>query len=157
MLNRLLHALIESKNEAADDVLLDALALGSVAEKQLAMVALVRRKTLRGLGGVIGMYGELPETLQGEILRNIKAYHFALRECGRSERPELRLAAMKLIAIGRQGKLAYVLSENLHESDERLSKGATEAMVALARWIATTTRLLQRGPAEIPPRRRRSE
>lgn len=149
MFNRLLHALIESKNEAADDVLLDALALGSVAEKQLAMVALTRRKTLRGLSGVIGMYEELPETIQGDILRNVKTFHFALRECGRSDRTELRLAAMKLIAIGRQGKLAYVLSENLHESEERLSKGATEAMVALARWVATTTRRLQRGPVAV--------
>jgi HEAT repeat protein len=52
---------------------------------------------------------------------------------------------MKIIALGRQGKLAYVLSENLHESKEELSKAATEAMVALARWVAIETRKLQRG------------
>ena len=60
-------------------------------------------------------------------LQNIKAFHQALRECGRSERLELRTAAMKLIAISRQGKLAYVLSENLHDPREELSKAAVEA------------------------------
>src|SRR5204862_6523284 len=62
----------------------------------------------------------------------------------------MRLAAMKLIALGRQGKLAYVLSENLHDTDEALSKAATEAMVALARWVATETRALQRGGRDAP-------
>ncbi len=145
MLDRLLHALIQSKNEAADDVLLDAVRLGSVIEKQVALVGLMRRKTVRGLGGVVGLYESLPEAVQGEILRNVKVFHHALRECGRADRIELRLAAMQLIALGRQGKLAYVLSENLHEVDDRLSKAATEAMVALARWVATTSRSLQRG------------
>jgi HEAT repeat protein len=50
---------------------------------------------------------------------------------------------MKLIALGRQGKLAYVLSENLHDPDQSLSKAAVEAMVALARWVASETRKLQ--------------
>src|SRR5204863_881977 len=104
--------------------------------------ALSRRQSRRGLSGVIGQFGALPEPLQLQILGNIKTFHHALRECGRSERSELRLAAMKLIAIGRQGKLAYVLSENLHDLDENLSKAACDAIVSLARWIATETRNL---------------
>jgi HEAT repeat protein len=59
------------------------------------------------------------------------------------------MAAMKLIALGRQGKLAYVLSENLHDTDEALSKAATEAMVALARWAAIETRSLQKTPEKL--------
>jgi HEAT repeat protein len=52
---------------------------------------------------------------------------------------------MKLIALARQGMLAYVLSENLHDLDEALSKAAVDSMVALARWVAMETRALQRG------------
>src|SRR5438874_2001514 len=117
---------------------------GSESEKAAVLDALVRRQSTRGLSGVIGQFESMPEPLQLQILGQIKAFHHALRECGRSEQSELRLAAMKLIAIGRQGKLAYVLSENLHDLDENLSKAATEAMVALARWIATETRALQK-------------
>ncbi|MDB5288838.1 MAG: hypothetical protein JWL69_79 [Phycisphaerales bacterium] len=144
MLDRLLHALISSKNEAADDVLLEALRVGAMREQGPVLEALLRRKSVRGLCGVIEQYDKLPEPLQQDILANIKLFHHALREAGRSENVPLRLAALRLIALGRQGKLAYVLSENLHESDETLSKAATEAMVALARWVATETKRLQK-------------
>ena len=144
MLDTLVNALVVSKNEAADDVLLEAMWIGDERECRIALGALIRRGTVRGLGGVIERYASLSETLQSEVLAKIRAFHHALRECGRSDRPELRLAAMKLIALGRQGKLAYVLCENLHESDEAISKAATEALVALARWVATETRGLQR-------------
>jgi HEAT repeat protein len=144
MLDALVNALVVSKNEAADDVLLEAMAIGDDRERHIALGALVRRATVRGLGGVVERYQSLPEALQLEVLGKIRTFHHALRECGRSDRTELRLAAMKLIALGRQGKLAYVLCENLHESDETVSKAATEALVALARWVATETRGLQR-------------
>jgi hypothetical protein len=94
---------------------------------------------------VVGLYAQLPDPLKLVILQNIKSFHQALRECGRSDDEERRFAAMKLIALGRQGKLAYVLSENLHEADEKLAQAACEAMIALARWVATETRALQRG------------
>ncbi len=145
MLTRLVRALIGSKNEAADEALLEALRLGTERERGVALGALLRRQTTRGLGGVIELYDQLSEDLQRYVLHHVKTFHHALRECGRSERVELRLAALRLIALGRQGKLAYVISENLHESDERLSKAAVEAMVALARWVASETRGLQKG------------
>src|SRR5437899_2883193 len=109
MLQRLLHALVESKNEAADDVLLEALRLGSETEQSSILEALIERQSTRGLSGVIAQFDSLPETLQRQILPNIKRFHHALRECGRSTEQVDRLAAMKLIAIGHQGKLAYVL------------------------------------------------
>jgi hypothetical protein len=152
MLDRLLAALIASKNEAADDALLEALRLGVLREQQIALDALLKRQTVRGMGGVIGQYAALPEALQLQVLENIRAFYHALRECGRTDEVPLRLAALKLIALGRQGKLAYVLSENLHNSNETLSKSATEAMVALARWIATETRGLQRSDASEAPK-----
>jgi HEAT repeat protein len=145
-LDRLITALIESKNEAADDALLEALRLGTGPEQGVALDALFARKTTHGLSGVIGRYDDLPDALQADILKNIKALHHALREAGRSERTELRLAAMKLIALGRQGKLAYVLSENLHDPEESRSRAAVEALVALARWVSTETRKLQKAP-----------
>ena len=143
MIQRLLHALVQSKNEAADAVLAEALRMGVEREQQAVLAALLARRTVRGLTSVIAEYDRLPEPLQREVLDNIKVLHSALRECGRSDDPQVRVGAMRLIALGRQGKLAYVLSENLHERDETLSKTAVEAMVALARWVATETRKLQ--------------
>jgi HEAT repeat protein len=148
MLDQVVHALVESKNEAADEVLLEALRLGSEKEKAISFGGLLRRRTVKGLTGVVDQYESLPENLQIDVLANIRQFHHALRECGRSEKQSLRLMGMRLIALGRQGKLAYVLSENLHESDETLSKAAVEAMVALARWVATETRSLQKGRDE---------
>src|SRR5215207_8056211 len=102
MLDRLLHALTQSKNEAADDVLLEALRLGAENEQRPALDALLRRRTLRGLNGVIAAYATLPESLQLHVLRNVKLLHPALRASGRSEDVNQRLAAMKIIALARQ-------------------------------------------------------
>jgi HEAT repeat protein len=144
MIQQLLSALIHSKNEAADEVLLEALRLGNVGEQATVLDALMKRETTRGLGGVIASYDQLPDPLKLRILDNIKVFHHALRESGRSEDSEQRLSALKLIALGRQGKLTYVLSENLHDLDEPTSKAAVEAVVGLARWVATETRNLVR-------------
>ncbi len=148
MRDRLLQVLLQSENEAADDLLLEALRVGSPREQLTSIEMLMRRKTLHGLCGMIGQYESLPEMFQERIVRDVRQLHSAIRECGRSEEPARRLAAMKLIALGRQGKLAYVLSENLHAGEEDFSRAATEAMVALARWVATETRHLQRGPSD---------
>ncbi|MGA2232454.1 MAG: HEAT repeat domain-containing protein, partial [Tepidisphaeraceae bacterium] len=143
--DRLILALVQTKNEAADDVLLEALRLGSEEEKPLILAALFRRATVHGLCGVIALYDKLPEPLQHRVLVNIRNMHAALRECGRSEDSAVRIAALKLIALGHQGKLAYVLSENLRSEDPEISKAAVGALVALARWVSMETRWLQRG------------
>ena len=148
LLDRLFDTLVASRNEAADDVLLEALRLGAEREQRQVLWALLRRRTVRGLSGVIAQYDRLPEPLQLHVLRNVGLLHGALRECGRSNTLPLRLAALKLIALGRQGRLAYVLSENLHHEDATVSKAATEAMVALARWVSTESRRLQKGEVE---------
>src|SRR5688500_5082384 len=144
MFQRLLLALTETKNEAADAVLLEALRLGAPAEQAAVLEVILQRKSTRGLCGVIEQFDALGEGLQRHVLANVKVFHHALRECGRSDRHELRLAALRLIALGRQGKLAYVISENLHDGDEQICKAAVEAMVALARWVASETRALQK-------------
>jgi hypothetical protein len=144
MHEELVDALVHSENEAADDLLLEGLRLGAEVEQSVIINALINRKSVRGLSGVIELHESLPEKLQQTVLANVKSLHHALRECGRSSRLELRRAAMRLIALSRQCKLAYVLTENLHDQDETLSKSAAEAIVALARWIATNTRRLQR-------------
>jgi HEAT repeat protein len=142
MLQDLIQALVNSRNEAADDVLLEALARGNEAEKNLALSALLRRRTLHGLCGVVAQYNNLPAAGQMSILQSIRLFHHALRECGRSKDQQMRLAALKLIALGRQGRLTYVLSEALHGADEQVARAACEAMVALARWVSTETRRL---------------
>src|SRR5581483_7293218 len=103
MLNQLIHAIISSKNEAADDLLLQAVRLGVEVEQRVALDALLTRQTSRGLAGLIGQYDSLPDSLQGVVLQNIRLFHHALAECGRSADTSLRLAAMRLIALGRQG------------------------------------------------------
>lgn len=135
--------LIASENEAADDLLLEALRLGTEAEKNLALNALLRRRTTYGLIGVVSQFNDLPASSQQMVVQNVRHFHHALRECGRSRDVAASLAAMKLIALGRQGKLTYVLAEGLHAQDETVSKAACEALVALARWVHTESRRLQ--------------
>jgi len=155
MHEQLVDALVLSPNDAADDLLLEGLRLGNEVEQALVLEALLNRKSVRGLSGVIRVFDQLSAKLQGHVLTHIKVFYHALRESGRSPEHDLRLAAMKLIALSRQGKLAYVLSENLHDSQESLSHAAVEAMVALARWVSTSTHKLQKeyqspGDAENP-------
>ncbi len=145
MSDRLVQALIESPNEAADDCLLEGLRLGTNAEKALCLDAIVRRNTVRGLGGVVGSFHLLPESLQQRVLSNIRQYHAALSECGRSDEKSVRLNALKLIALGRQAKLSYVLIENLHAGDDGLAEMAVKSMVAMALWVVMETRGLQKG------------
>ena len=145
MLDRLLNVLIQSPNDAADDALIDALRHGNPGEQANIVHALLRRQNVRGLSGMIGLYETFSDDIKLRILDNVPMLHTALRECGRSEDQERRLAAIKLIALSRQGKLAYVLSENLHAANELYSKAASEAMVALSKWICNETRRLQKG------------
>ncbi|WP_428937426.1 HEAT repeat domain-containing protein [Fontivita pretiosa] len=147
MIDRLIEALVQTENAAADQVLLEALRLGEEPEKLAALDGLIRRDSVSALCAVVGLYEQLPAAVQQQILNQIRHFHPAVRQCGRSDDHDLRRAAMKLIALARQAKLAYVLSENLHDTDEELSKPATEAMVALARWISTETRRLQQNCA----------
>jgi hypothetical protein len=142
MHEQLLETLVGSPNEAADDLLLEALRVGTELEQSLILAALFKRQSTRGLAGVVEGYEQFSPRLQTYILANIKRLHHTLRECSRSDRLELRHAALRLIALSHQGKLAYVLTENLREGDDELGKAAAEAMVDLARWIAHGTRRL---------------
>jgi len=157
MRDRLLSALVESKNLAADDALVEGLELGSESEKWPILEAILKRQTVRGLCGIIAQFEALPEALRAHVLQQIKIFHHALREAGRSDDTALRLAALKLIAQSRQGKLGYVLSENLHNSEEAVAKVATESMVALAGWISAATKQLQKGEIRTEDCRLRTE
>ncbi len=143
MVSHLLRTLVKSPNAAADEVLVDALRVGKPHEQVLILGALLARNSLRGLVGVIELYERLCEPLQREVRSNIKAFHAAVREAGRSDIASQRLGAIKLIADARQGKLAYVLSENLHTGDEQFAKAAAAALTQLARWISRSIRQLQ--------------
>src|SRR3954470_17985361 len=143
MLSQLVQALVESSNEAADEVLLEALRAGNEAEKALALNALFRRATLKALSGIVEQYNDLPASLQAVVLGNVKMLHPALRESSRSAQQKVALAAIRLIAAGKQGKLTYILAEGLHGTDDFLAKNACDAIVELARWAATSTKKLQ--------------
>src|ERR1051325_2584189 len=143
MLSRLVHALVDSKNEAADEVLLEAMRAGNEAEKALALNALFRRGTLKAMSGVIEQYSDLPAALQAMVLGNVKQLHAALRECSKSSHQKTVLAAIRLISAGEQGKLTYILAEGLRGTQDLMAKNACGAVVELARWSSNLTKRLQ--------------
>ena len=145
MIQQILQFLEETTNEAADDVLLSALRNASDDEKQAVLDALFYRKTLRGLTGIVGEFDRLDEPLKEQVLENVKLLHHALRECGRSTDADRRRGALLIISKSRQGKLAYILSENLHDSNDDFSRAAAESLLALAKWVSSATRRLQQG------------
>lgn len=150
MIGQLLSALIASNNEAADAVLLEALRLGTPAEQGPVLEALVKRKTIGGLCGVIEQFDQLTTPHQQQVLDSIKIFHSALREASRSGNIKLRTAALTLIDKGQQGKLAYLLAENLHEADATISKIALDALVGLAHGVVAGARKLQQEPTNSP-------
>jgi len=143
-LQKLLTALIAVDNTAADDLLLEALRVGDVSEQLMLLDALMQRKTPGGLSGILAQYENLPPQCRAVITRNVKLFYHALSQAGRSRDHGTRLAAMAIIAQTRQGKLGYVLSENLREPDEKLSKAAAEALLEMARWVNRESRLMHR-------------
>jgi HEAT repeat protein len=143
MLSQLVQALVDSKNEAADQVLLEALRVGNEAEKALALNALFRRATVKSLVGVVEQYNDLPAPLQSTVLGNVRQLHAALRECSKSSQQKVILAAIRLISGGKQGKLTYLLVEELHGTDDLVAKNASDAVVELARWVSNLSRKLQ--------------
>lgn len=143
-LQKLLSLLVSADNQAADDLLLEALRIGSEQEKAIAVEALVRRAGSYGLVGVLAQYDQLPKPIQKMIVDRARAFYFALSEAGRSENRPARLAAMRVIAEARFGKLSYVLSENLRDPDEELSRTASLSLLELARWVNTQSRLMHR-------------
>lgn len=150
-LQKLLSLLVSADNQAADDLLLEALRIGNEDEQALCLDALIRRATSHGLIGVLASYEQLSPRLQRTVVAKAEAFYFALSEAGRSDNHAARLAAMRLIASARLGKLSYVLSENLREPDETLSQAACNALLELARWVNTASRQMHRfdpAPAE---------
>ena len=118
MPDRLVQALIAAKNDAADDCLLDALRFGSESEKQVCLDALIRRGTERGLGGVIAQYDKLPEALQTSVLGDIRKFHHAIRECGRSDDQATRLQALATGILVNGRSVSSGEGVNLSDNDE---------------------------------------
>ncbi len=143
-LQQLLSSLVNSENRSADDLLLEALRIGNEQEQSIALEGLVRRGNNYGLGGVLAQFADLPRAIQRMIVERAKSFYFALSEAGRSDNRPARIAAIKVISHARIGKLSYVLSENLRESDDELAAAAAEALLDMARWVNTQSRLMHR-------------
>ncbi|MBC7783306.1 MAG: HEAT repeat domain-containing protein [Burkholderiales bacterium] len=143
-LQKLLSLLVESDNRAADDLLLEALRLGNEQEQSIALEALIRREKSYGLVGVLAQFADLPKGLKGAIIDRARAFYFALSEAGRGENRPARLAAIKIIAAAKIGKLSYVLSENLRETDDEIAGAACFALMEMARWVNSQSRLMHR-------------
>jgi hypothetical protein len=143
MNQELLRALVGSPNLAADDVLLEALALGDAGEKRAVLRAMGQRATTAGAGRLIRQFQQLPDEVQLMMLEEIGQFHTALRNTAKSDDKDDRIAAMRLILAGRQGRLCFALSENLRSPDTEVAQVAADCLVGLARWVMTETRRLQ--------------
>lgn len=149
MLDRLFRALIASKNAAADEVLVDALRLGTPEEQTVVLGALLARKSTRGLVGVLAQYDGLSPQLQAEVVANARLFHPAIREAARGETPAARRGALALVAAGRQGKLTYVLGESLRGGDEGNARAAAAALLSLSQWVGDVAETLQTGRGDL--------
>jgi HEAT repeat protein len=154
MVDQVLASLIASENEAADDVLLEALRVGEGVEKTRALDALLQRKTPTGIFGLLLQFKDLSHELRLVVLQRSDDLYHQLPEAGRSDDPQLRQAAIRVIALARLGKLSYVLSENLHHPDDTVATAAADALVSLSRHVASETRRLQGGLLDEAERRR---
>lgn len=143
--------LARSPNEAADDVLLDALRLGGASEQPAVLRAILDRANVRSCTGLVETYEKLPDALQRDVLRNLGRLYPALREMARSDAASRRLAAINLIGIGHAGKLAYLLAENLNSPDETIAKAASASLSAMARWVVRSVKSLQTDHFPIDP------
>ena len=143
-LRLLLAAIRRAEDRAADDLLLEALRLGNDDEKAVVLDTLIERGTAASLGGVLALYATLPERLRNVVVKHATTFYHALSHAGRSPDKPTRLAAIEIIAASRQGKLGYVLSENLRETDEDLSRASCEALLDMARWVHRESRGLHR-------------
>lgn len=143
-LDRLISALLETENDSADDLLLEALRIGAPKEQAVAIEILLRRNRSHGLIGIIARFHELPPPLTGDIIARARLYYIALGEAGRSDDDQTRINAMTIIARAQLGKLAYVLSENLRSENDILSRAACDALVTMAKWVSSESRLLHR-------------
>ncbi|MGN6503948.1 MAG: HEAT repeat domain-containing protein [Tepidisphaeraceae bacterium] len=141
-LKKLMSALIATPNQAADGLLLEALRIGDAPEKKQVLDLIIKRHTPDALTGVLKQYADLPKQCQDIIRTNVRVFYHVLSEAGRSQDKNVRLAAIQIITQARQGKLGYVLSENLRDHDETLSKAACDALVDLARWVNSESRLM---------------
>lgn len=143
-LQKLLSLLISADNQAADDLLLEALSVGNEHERKIALEALTRRANGYGLMGVLRQFADLPQTVQKMVIDKSAVFYFVLSEAGRSDDRAARLAAIRIISEARIGKLSYVLSENLRDPDDQLSKSACDALLEMARWVNMQSRLMHR-------------
>ena len=76
-------------------------------------------------------------SVAGQGVAECSLFCTQLRESARSGDRDKAAAAMKLISLGRQGKLTYLLTEGLHGVDEVVARTAVESMVSLARWVSS--------------------
>lgn len=145
MLDRVLASLVASGNEAADDVLLEAMRRGNALEASRALGALLDRKTPTGVFGVLRQFDTLLNDLRLMVVERAGDLYHLLPEAGRHEEAAMRGVAIRLIALGKLGQLSYVLTENLAHPDHAVSTAAIDGLVALARFVAGETRRLQSG------------
>ena len=143
-LDQVIAALVKSANGAADDVLLEAVRVGTPAEAARALGGLFERGTAAGLAGVVGRYADLPAELRSGVASRADELDAAVRDAGRAGDADARRSAVRLIADSRQAALATILTENLRHADASVAMTAAAALVGFAEWVAAGVHALQR-------------
>ena len=144
-LDQVIAALVKSANGAADDVLLEAVRVGSPAEAARALGALFQRRTDAALAGIVGRYADLPAELRPLVAERVEQLDQAVRDAARGGDADERRSAIKLVGDSRQATLATLLAENLRHADATVAIAAAAALVGFAEWAAAGVRSLQRG------------
>ena len=147
-LDQVIAALVKSANGAADDVLLEAVRVGTPAEAARALGGLFERGTAAGLAGVVGRYADLPAELRSGVASRADELDAAVRDAGRAGDADARRSAVRLIADSRQASLATILTENLRHADASVAMSAAAALVGFAEWVTAGVRSLQRDAAD---------
>ena len=143
MLPRPHRALAACPDAAADDALLEALDRGDGAEKSHALAALLDRRTVRGLSGVVARHDRLPDPLRRDVLGELTGgsgrLDAALRHAGRGDAAAARRSALALIAAGGNPALLPVAVDAVADADPSVRAAASATLCAFADEVSRLT------------------
>jgi histone H3/H4 len=137
-------ALIRTRNLAADDALVAALAEAEPEAIDAIIEALFARGQPAGLAGVVAWYHRLGEEQQRFVLASVDRLGGALRDCCSMNDPQARLNVITIVAEAKGYRLAYLLSSLLRDRSPRVRKAAATALQSLVdRFLAEMAELTE--------------
>ena len=145
---------IYQRLRAIDDVSVDqamAAALPTADPLAIKLIALnlLERRRPEGAAALVLHYDRLPPDIQATVVRHASELYRPLREVTSRKGAHGPANAIRIIVASKAVRLAYLVTEQLHDSSSGLRSQAAEALLELARWARTTSR---RAPGGDGPR-----